>query len=315
MVLAITSITPDEGVTAGLERITILGTDFDINPFPPTGTGFVGDLADSVKVKIDLLYATRIWVFETPAGAPGDTTIECTVPRFTGDPSTLPALVDVVVENQLAPGSVTSIDGFKYKHKDAKSESVLQNVTRSLIQELRRQIPVPGIFTRVHTDYDPDTSTGINTVQISELPALEVSGPTIERTDGPYGQQDRETDLGGGDVRHFRAPSVCDLTYTIRLVEESNQRALNLTNMLTVFVDENGRLPVELVTGTPASGFVAFDMDWVDMPDLTVEGNNNNLLDATGTLIIRGVPVDRLSGVEIEKTYDIDEILFEEKPF
>ncbi len=95
MSLSIISVTPDTGLTSGWTRVTIQGTDFDIHPYPPVQTGYVGDLGPSVRVFFGDMEADArlIVVFDKPSGAPGETTIECSIPRYLGDPSLLPAAV------------------------------------------------------------------------------------------------------------------------------------------------------------------------------------------------------------------------------
>lgn len=310
MALAITSISPNEGVTAGKTFVVIEGTDFDIHPYPPVTPGYIGDPGPSLVVKFGPLEARNVQVMPKVGGLPGETVIYCTTPRYTGDPAALPSLVDVTVQNLLNPSVVVSANAYKYKHQDAKpttAKSPLLCVTTSLLQEIARQIPVREVVDQTHTDYDDSTGDGMNTIKIADVPALIVNGPDLER-DFDYRQNDSEVEISPGQYKILRAPTVVSATYTLTLVDEHAGRLLNLVNMLTSFVDENGRLGVELVQGDPSQGFVYFDLDWASMPRISNQASNDNLRSATGSLLVHGIPNTRIEGIQTALTFNADEI-------
>lgn len=317
MPLAITTITPAVGFTAGKDFITIEGTDFDQHPDPSTISGFIGDPGPSVKVKIGHLYAKEVNVRPKPGGAPGETIIECLTPRYVGDPQAIPATVDVVVENLLNPGTVTEVGGFKYRHQDVKPSTapgVLFCVVKNLINELARQIPLKDVVDRTHTDYDENTGDSLNVVKAADTPALLVGGIDTSRSE-MHKQYDQEVEVSPGEYKALAAPTVLDLVFTLTLIDEHKGRLYNLTNLLTNFVDENGRLGVELVQGDPSQGFTYFDLEWVETPNVDDRSGRNNLVTSVGRLAVLGVPVTRVEGVHIANTYNADEIVlgFEQK--
>jgi len=309
MALSILSVSPAVGETPGQTRITIEGTDFDIHPFPPVVTGYIGDsLGPSVKVTVGGIEAERVWVFPKPGGAPGETTIECSTPRFVGDPATLPTSVDVVVENLINPGSVTSVGAFKYQHPSAVTTSFLFLVVRALVQELRRQIPFNKIALRTHTDYDSDTIDGLNLVDEAEIPILLLRGPTLTKAEGNYFQGEIiDEDADPLEWRKFREMTPYDLSFSLLIVDKSVQRLINYASMLSMFYQENGRLRVEKVTGDPTQGFYEYDLDEGTPIDVNQVGNNDNLSTASGSIIVRGVVIERLTGVEREKAIKLGE--------
>jgi len=303
MALAISAITPNTGVTSGHERVTITGTDFDIHPWPPAATsGPVGDLADSVRVKFGELYADRVWVLSA-------TEIQCTIPRYLGLVSALPSAVDVTVENQLTPASVTSSGGFTYSHPDVKAVTTYwsHRVTVTLLSELARQIPFKDVIQQVHTDYDDDTSGGLNTIKIAEVPTLQVTGPKHERSHGAYRIKDRVDNSDGSNERKYQWPTTVDMSFALTVMDNHNGRLLALVDLLTIFVDENGHLNLEKTVGTPGDGFHTLDMEWLDLPEVSPEASNDNISTATGRLVIRGVPLERPSAIELQKVYIADE--------
>ena len=318
MALSVTSITPDNGATAGLTFVTIEGTDFDMYTYPPATPGYIGDPGPSLRVKFGVLEAKNVRVREKPGGAPGETIIECTTPRYTGEPSALPALVDVTVENLLNPDTVVVADGFTYKHQDAKnttSPGALLCTNIALLKELARQLPVEDVVDRTHTDYDDSTADGLNVVKIAATPALLLEGPDIDRADGIYHQADQEEEIVAGEYKTIRAATFVDLTYKITLIDKHTGRLLNLVGMLISFIDENGRLGVELVPGDPSQGFVYFDLDWVELPTVNSQASKDNLRSAVGTLVIHGVPNARYTGVQLDHTFDADDIVLGFDPF
>lgn len=312
MALAISSITPSEGVTAGNTFVTIEGTDFDYHPYPPLQEGFIGDPGPPLRVFFGLLEATKVKVQPKPGGLPGETIIECVTPRYTGDPKSIPSMVDVVVENLLNPGTVTESDGFKYKHTSvnpAQSISVLYLTHQCLLRELTRQIPAKDIVDRTHTDFDGSTGDGLNVVQIADIPALLVGGPELVRSDGIYRQGDLEIVTGSGEFKILKAANPRDLVYTLQLVDEHMGRLLNFVDLLSNFVDENGRLAVELVLDDPSQGFAYFDLDWLDDMNVNTQASKDNLISAVGTIAVRGVPFTRIDGIQTENTFEAEDIV------
>lgn len=304
MALSITTITPNEGATAGKTRIKIEGTDFDFLPYPPTQQGYIGTPPPTLKVFFGLLEATGIWVYPKVGGGPGETVIECSTPRFTGDPNSLPALVDVKVQNLVVPGIITVTNGFKYKHQDVTVDNVLARVTKSLLMELARQIPTKSRAYRVHTDYDDFPADGMfDTVKIADIPALVLMGPHIERTGGAYRTPDQ---VCSTTETLYRAGTYVDLRYVIELYDEHSDRLLNLVNLLINFVDENGRLSVENMIGNPSQGFTLYDMDWGDLPDVNNAANKNNIVSASGSLVVKGVHSSRVSPVQWGQAIETD---------
>jgi hypothetical protein len=216
--------------------------------------------------------------------------------------SVLPASVDVTVENLVIPGTVTAVGGFQYRHQDVKQENILARVFRSLLSELARQIPVRSVCSRVHTDFDGSVGDGLNSIKISELPAMYVLGPHISRSAGIYR---RPNELCATGEKVFLSGTYVDATFRIAIIDESEFRILNLMNLLINFVDENGRLAVENVAGEPLQGFSYYDMDWEGLPDLDNTANNNNLMAAEGSLVVRGIRSSRVNPIEIEKALKI----------
>jgi len=311
MALGITSITPSTGVTSGHDRIVIHGTDFDMNPWPPAAvSGPVGDLPDPLRVKIGDLYATNVWVYERDGGAPGEFTIECNTPRYIGNVSDLPRAVDVTVENLLNPGSVTSSGGFTYTHPDVKQVTTYWSyrVVKTLLLELMRQIPFESVVQSVHTDYDSSTAGALNTVDLAKVPALIVSGPRVSRSHGAYHIKRRDDNSDGSNERRYDWPTTVDMGFDLLLVDNHKGRLLSLLDLVTIFPEENGNsLQLEKVVGDPSQGFHALDMDWETFPQFNPEAGRDSISTASASIVIRGVPVERPSAIELQKVYVGDE--------
>lgn len=301
MPLAITSITPNKGITPGWDRVTILGTDFDIHPFPPA-PGFVGTPEPWPPVKVTFggqEAQDEVWVYATPGGNPGDTTIECNTPRFVGSRQALPAAVDVVVTNLINPGSVTSAGGFTYELPDALAVQAIALLSKALVQELERQMPVNVVSLGTHTDYDASTGDALNLVEVASLPALLVRGPRLDRSAAPYQRRTQTQEVADPDFRRKRGSLYFDMAFDLELLDENKDRAMSLSSWLATWVrDNNGSLRVEKVTGDPDQGFHAFDLDMEQAPQVSPRPGKDNISVATAQIVVRGVPVDRNGGIE-----------------
>ena len=300
MALSITSVSPNTGITPGHDRITILGTDFDVHPFPPA-PGFVGTPQPwpPAAVTIGGQPAHDVWVYPTPGGAAGETTIECSTPRYVGPAGGIPAAVDVVVTNRINPGSATEAGGFTYEKPDAVADSVLTQVVHALLNELKRQMPVEVVALGTHTDFDESSGDGLNLVELAKVPALTIAGPRLSRSAAPYQKRRTFREVADPDFRQQRGAVSQDLTFELMLIDDHKMRALNLASWLTTWVRDNDHsLRVELVKGDPTSGFRSFDVDWDQTPQAQVRAGKDNLSTATARIIVRGVPIDRDGGVE-----------------
>lgn len=308
MALSIISVTPNTGVSSGRERVVIEGTDFDMHPWPPAA-GFVGDLGPSVEVYFDGIQATNVWVYPKD-GDPTRTIIECNTPRYVGDAYGLPTAVDVKVKNLLNPGEVTASSAFTFDYVDIQSDyqtGWTYRVHTALLSELKRQIPLEITAARVHTDYDDDTSDGLNVIEISRVPALLVQGPKMGIPSGLY-QQHRRIELNDiGDTKRYERPEVRDFEYRFTIVHNHEGILLRLTEMLSNFVEENGyQLKVEKVHGSSTDGFYAIDVDWIEPPEVNQTANQNNIMYSEARFVLRGVPVERPEGIELESVYQAD---------
>lgn len=312
MAIAFTSITPSEGVTSGKTRVKIEGENFDIHPFPPTQSGYIGSsLGPSLQVFFDGVEAENVIVYPKPGGTPTETIIECNIPRFVGSPDDVPVDVDLKIVNLINPETFVESNAFMYVFPDAAGVSSLSKVVYCLMQEFNRQTPIPSaqIVQRVHVDFDDSPLDGLNIMQIAETPTLALLGPDISRSPSYHNASSNVVDVDGTPLgfRTFRQLEASDLSFDLLLIDENDLRLINLVDMLNRFCVDNGTLKIEKTFGDPTQGFLEFDMEWDNMFSLNQTPNKDNLVTASASITIRGVELERLEGVETGLAIVIDE--------
>lgn len=289
MPLTISTITPNSGLTRGKDLVTLAGTDFDLHPHPPTFTGApLGKPSPSLKVLFDGVESPDVAVYSASE-------IVCAVPTYQGDPKDLPKAVDVVVQNLLNPATATLANGFTYQHPDLTSATQvdLERFTKAVLRELRRRLPV-HVVSRVHTDFDADTGDTLQTVELARLPALQISGPTLSRSDGVF--QNRQPRYEGGF--RVKQPTRHDLTYSLRFYDDSNIRLLRMLAEIVSWQDEGFSCAVEM----PDASRLSVRMVWSSRPQVEQQSaGKDNISTATASLTLVGVGLERIGGLKLHE--------------
>lgn len=293
MALTLSSVTPNKALTRGRDLVTLVGTDFDLHPYPPTFTGApLGKPSPSLKVLFDGIESPDVSVYSA-------TEIVAAVPAYQGNPKDLPKTVDVTVQNLLNPATASLVGGFTYEHPDltSKAQNDIERFTKALLLELQRRVPV-YLVTRVHTDFDADTGDSLQTVDLSRLPALQVSGFTLQRSVAAY--QDRSYRSEGGF--RLKQPTRFDLTYNLRFLDDSQRRLLAVVAELANFQDEAFSLLVEMPDATKQS----FRLRWAQPPQIDFGGGKDNISTATASLTIVGVGLERIGGLKVHEINTVE---------
>jgi hypothetical protein len=290
MPLAITTISPNSGLTKGRDLVTITGTDFDLHPFPPTLIGQpLGKPSPSVKVLFGGVECTDVSVYSS-------TEIVCVLPAFKGDPKTLPAPVNVSVQNLLTPPypTVVAANGFTYQTPDYTQQVQvdLERCTKGILRELRRRLGIP-VLSRVHTDYDASTGDSLQTVELAKLPSLQVTGPNLSRSAGIW--QNRQPRYSAGF--RLRQPTRYDLDYSLRVFDDSSLRLHRIVNEMLDWQDENFYCLVEMPSGQEHP----FRLQWSQLPQVEATGGRDNLCTATASLTLIGVGLERLGTLKLHE--------------
>ncbi len=298
MALAITSITPSKRQPSGGELVTIIGTDFDISD---------ENELDAVEVKFGTRKATKVRTRPNPTLP--DVLLTCILPRAPriakGDNS---VSVDVVLTNLVTSGSVTEVDGFTYERPSLVTEQSYTNLIRTLIREMRNQI-MENIRIATHTDFDVDVTDGESIIEVSKLPSIFLIGPELTENRF-YSINKRPEPVDSGDPLKFdqiRVPKTVDVVFTLNGVSNSLLQILNMQHHVVMFFHRNKYLFVQRDPKDASKGEVRYEMDIIEGedPKLRQSLGNSNIRFFASQFVIRGVDIDELDQLVVDKTHEL----------
>ncbi len=307
MAIVVDSITPNIGITGGRERITIKGSGYDIHPFPPVQSGYIGKLDPSLTVKIDGYLCTDVQVYEDG----GFSYIECSTPRYLGSWKDIPKLVDVEIENLLNPENLVVSNAFTYRKQDVttrQNDFIYNKVLRALVLELRRQVTVNDVHTRVHKDFDGNPVDSKNEPLLTSIPYLIISGPDVKNSKAVYSQKYFVAKQADDTDAYFTPSQVKDFSFDLILVDNHQGRLMSNASILQTFVQDNVHLNIPCDENDYSKGFFEFDMMWDENVSVTQDAGWDNTVSASATIRVMGVPVDRIDGLIRTDIMQVDEI-------
>jgi hypothetical protein len=280
--------------------VEIVGTNFRLPATPPPGVTS-GISAPTVRVffggvesaSVDVLASTLVL-----AMVPARETV---------------GAVDILVQNidddgVLIPGeTVTAAAAFTYEiaRLTAEYESDLVRMVRALLRRLKQQTIAKEVTRPVHTDYDEETGDELNIAKFGAFPGITLMGPKM-RQNRFYSSNEQPTisiDLDNdGDPETFietRVAYVVDLIFTVVAVSDRDTEVLNLMANFVQFMHRNKMIGLLRLPSNPALGQAMFELDFTDdgEPQMPGAPNNSNVHQWSAEIVIRGVPIEELSGI------------------
>lgn len=290
------SITPSSGKTKGTNLVKIEGTNFRVPTIEPSGEV---NGAEQFTVKVEFEGVESEW-----AASASDTIIYARVPEYTGGWDTIPATLDVRIANldddgdEIAGENVTESDAYTVDRTSFTDQPYLMRVTEMLIRRLKRHL-MTDVGITISRDYDDDPTT-VDRLR-SNLPAIYVSGPDIERTGGVYHFPVNDAEENPLDTDEFvlkSPPMVVDLFFTVRGWADNPYHLYNMTQQLMLLFRDLPYLDVEVDPAQPDLGSVEYpvELDWAGFPDLEAAPGFSDLENFQARLKIIGVHIDEESG-------------------
>lgn len=278
MVLAITNVNPNTGLTGGREMTIVQGTDFN--------TAVDSEGVSRMNVKFGTVDASRIRVRSV-------TELDCLTPiHDLGQ-------VDVTVEDLDAVTSATLTNGFTFARPEiggATYNSDLWRTVKTLAEEMKRQI-LEEVVLGPEVDYDDTPFDGMRITKLAKVPALVLDGPRIIGANGVfYRVREPWVQTAVGPPREFnrkRPQDYVDLQFTLFVVDDKKIRLLNLQKEVISFFRRNAVLRVLADPAQPSGPYEEVDMrpprpqDW----RMTMRGNKSSLKFCAGQFTLFGVPL------------------------
>lgn len=289
----VTNIYPNTGHTGGGAVIRILGGNFREPPDPMTLTRDDPTPGPTVRVTFGGVPAEYVAVVNRALMYVRTPRSPISADR-TGDAS---GRVDVQVTNldedgEPIPGeTVTVKNAFTYNYTKLTGDSSLQRLVRWLLREMRRQI-IPNVVYMPHSDYDNDTSDGLQIVEIASVPSLALVGPQVVRsvdhsTSSPEYVQAHQNQVS----RHadFRA----DLSFTVIGTTDSTVHHLNLQAETISFFHRLGAIRVPRDPNDASAGYNEYAISVATDGPASVDlgSDDSNLRTFSQRFAVLGFPI------------------------
>jgi hypothetical protein len=294
----ISAVSPSVGATGGGNLVQITGTNFRVWQIPaPTG-GPAGPRTPTVEVRFNGARSSRVIVASA-------TRLFAVVPK-TSLPMVAPTLGEGVVAVEVRnvdsgvtiPGEAATLaGGYGYRRVQLALESDLTRLCRALMQELKAQV-LANVSISTHTDWDPDTDDGLNTLGLAELPGIALLGPDLVENRF-YSRNDRSWRQASGIEQVLRrAPYTVDLQFTLVGACELKMQAINLMAVVQSFVELTKRISMRRDGADPSQGYVSYDLDVMPDGDMRMDAmpSESNVHSFSGRLVLRGFDVEDLAG-------------------
>ncbi len=303
MPLGFTAITPAQAITSGQILVEITGTDFDITT-----------AADPVSMEVEIAGRKCTKVGVRAQTGPPNSILQCVIPRaplLDRDPVTEKPIIvkafDVKLTNLVVPATVTAVDAFTYSRPNLVEEVHQTTVVRALIDEMRNQI-FHNIHFSSHTDFDPDTLDLKNMVEVAQLPSITLLGP--QSIENRFYSLNRLPERSSGSpliFETFREPRTVDLIFVLQGLSESIVQANNMMNRVALFFHQNKFLFSLIDPSDPGKGEIKHEMDILpgEDPKLRSATGNSNLKIFDAQFMIRGVDLDELTSIRIDKSAEV----------
>ena len=294
----ISAVLPAVGPAGGGNLVQITGTGFELWQIPPATGRPAGVRTPTVHVLFGGIRSSRVIVASS-------TRLFALAPR-TPLSMAAPALgegaVAVEVRNVDAdgviPGETVSLpSAYAYRRVQLATESDLTRLCRALMQELKAQV-LPNVSISTHTDWDPDTEDGLNTLGIAELPRIALLGPDLTENRFYSRNQRRWHHAAGIESVLRRVPYTVDLAFTVVGVCELKTQAINLMAVVQGFIELNKRISMLRDPANVSLGTVSYDLDVVKDGDLRMDvtPSESNIHSFSGRVVIRGFDCEDLAG-------------------
>lgn len=285
----ITSVTPSAGPAAGGDLVRVTGTDF---------AAAVEVLFDGVLATVESLRdeaGVSIADIRTPAHADG--TVDVTVRNLDGSGVPVPG------------EEATLAAAYRFLRARIAEESNLTRIVRELLQRLRREV-LDATSISVSVDYDDTVIDGVNVIALAQLPAVVLSGPSIDENrffSSNVPHEDAVAGSAGPELLRRRPPFTVDLEFTITGASNRTVELLNLMAAVATFLNRTRWLELLRDPGDAAKGSVRWEMDPQGEYRTRLDGPDDVRAFTCG-FVVRGFDIDEGLPLDLGKAVDTAEL-------
>lgn len=287
------TVSPSSGATAGGNLVEITGTGFRVPAALPA-------LQPTVRVSFGAAVSPQVQVVSS-------TRLLASVPRTPlalTEPAYGEGAVSVAVQNldddgaPIAGELVTQAGVYTFQRVQLAGQSDLTRLIRALLREFKAQT-LPNVVSTTHTDYDPESGDLLNTTALAQLPGIALVGPELNQNRLYTSNQQKSYVVGSGPESVIRrAPYVVDVGFILIGQCRTHIEAINLMVVTVLWFERNKWLYLDRDPTESSKGQVRYPIDIPRGDDLKMDAapNDSNIHSFSGHFIIRGFPIEDLTG-------------------
>lgn len=291
----ITALTPTSGPSSGGDLVRVTGSDF----------------AARIEVLFGAVPATVVSVRdEAGVGVANVLT-----------PPHEDATVDVNVRNLdddgvPVPGEEAMLAGaYRFLRAQLTRESDLTRLVRTLLRKLKSEV-LESTRISVSVDYDDTVIDGVSVIALAKLPAVVLSGPTVDEnrffsTNVPH--EEAIAGASGPELLRRRPPFTVDLEFTITAASDRTVELLNLMAAIATFLNRTRWIAMDRDPEDAGKGSVRWEMDPQGEFRTRLDGPDDVRAFSCG-FVVRGFDIDEGLPLDFGKAVDTTEIATEAIP-
>ena len=203
----ITSITPDNGSTRGLNVVQIVGTNFSMPPDPPLDSS--GPAFQSIKVEFGSLLSLEAFaITPTLATAKVPTYIDDDMAEG-GDAVTV-TLTNLDSAGAEIAGENVTFDFYTYERPLFTEQQVGEYVLNQFIKYLRRHV-TPNVWQTMGRSYSEGNDQVNEKIKQAKLPLIWINGVDFEFNQLAQQMSNPEFETSATEFNEFRPPTAVDI--------------------------------------------------------------------------------------------------------
>jgi hypothetical protein len=311
----ITNITPDSGLTRGLNQVEITGTNFSLAPEDPVDSS--GSAFQSVKVLFGALQSPAAFAITT-------TRVVATVPTYIGNSMGESGdAVDVTLHNldeygdEIPTEFVVSADAYTYKRPLFTDMQVGEYVISQFVKYLRRHVH-PNVWITMGRSYSEGDEQLLDVIKKATLPLIWINGVDYEDDNLAQGMGAEEVDVTATDFREYRVGRAVTIQMPSVMIFSRAEHSREIFALAQAVINAFRDVPhlscdphtfdvastvYNYPLSIPADGMPSFDLgpenDGLKSCSMSMAIEEVNLTDLAGTLTDVGWTVEDADSPEI----------------
>lgn len=280
------SVTPGTIFTGGM-LVTLTGTNFKTAYPLPVSNGVLADVPPTVEVLFDGVAGEDVQVYSA-------TMLTTLAPAHDKGPVTV-SVQNLDVDGEAISGELVSLpNAVIYARADLAVTADFTRLNKTLIKLLKQQV-IENVAMSTSVDYSDQQGEALKVTSVAKLPCVTISPPSQKIRYGDYAEPADEETIGINFVRRSTFQTV-DVTWTIRVYDDNQTRALNIVTLVQQVLKTNPFLSMDRDPDDLSKGKVDWDMYPNGEFNFADSANNSDVRMASCTLTLYGYWFEDIAG-------------------